>query len=502
MATKTAVIGAGLGGLAAAVRLAHHGHQVTVFESRNQPGGKAAQKIIRKGEESWRFDTGPSLLTLLPVFRDLFESTGRSMDDYLHTAALEPICRYWFPDGTSLCSSSDYERFAQSMESSGLASKNELHRYLAHARRVWNITHEVFLENSLHDFGALWKKSRFRKSLFQLSSIGAFSTMDTLHQKFFRSAKARQFFNRSATYNGSNPYAIPSTFSLISHVEYGIGAWTVHGGIHVIPKALEKLASELGVEFRYSEPVEEVKLLPGRGHRRVAGIQTADGFFPCSCIVCNADISSFFHHLYPDSHGMPRRHKLEPSSSALVFLWCMRQQYPQLSLHNIVFSNHYRQEFIDIFERARVPEDPTIYVNISSKINHSDAPEAGENWFILINAPPDYGQDWSAAIPAIRRAVIHGIEKSLQADVESCIAAEEVITPRNIALETSSFRGSLYGSSSNSLLNAFLRHPNFSRKISGLYFVGGSVHPGGGMPLVLLSAKIAADMAIRDEGKR
>jgi phytoene desaturase len=508
MARKTVIVGAGLGGLAAAVRLAAAGREVAVFDSRPAVGGKAGENTLGEEEQTWRFDTGPSLLTLPGVLDELFAFAGRDRKDYLDLEALDPITRYWFDDGSRVESSPNRDKFAASLEAAGVAKGEELDTYLDYSRRIWNITHDIFMERSLHEPSDLLRGPELWKSIFRLGRIDALRSMDAAHRRFFSDGRAQQFFNRYATYNGSNPYAVPATLNIIPHVEYGIGGFAVKGGIVAIPRALERLARELGVEIHLNEKVERI-LTEGRPGRRfgrnaarVVGVRTSEDV-PADEVVCNADVTTAYRDLLNDTSAplAKRYRRLEPSSSGLVFFWAMGSDYPEFGLHNILFSSDYTREFGDIFERRRMPDEPTVYINITSKVDRSDAPSPGENWFVLVNAPPDEGQEWHAEADRTRKAVLSRIEKALGRDVSGDIRHESILDPPAIAAQTSSHRGSLYGISSNSPGAAFLRHPNRSHRYRGLYFAGGSAHPGGGMPLVMLSGKIAAELVLKNGGR-
>ena len=499
---RTAVVGAGLGGLAAAIRLAAAGQEVRVFERLDRVGGKAGELVLGSGKSAWRFDTGPSLFTLPDVLDDLFAAAGRRREDYLDIRPLDPITRYWFADGAYVESSSDRDRFADSLEKAGIADRSELAAYLRYSRRIWNITHHVFMERSLHEISDLLTDRSIWGSIARMGRIDAFRSMDSANRRYFRDTRAHQFFNRYATYNGSNPFVVPGTLNIIPHVEFGIGGYAVSGGIAAIPAALKRVAEELGVEFRLGEPVE--RILSSGSPGPVTGIRSVRGEWPADRVICNADVTTAYRQLLGDPRApLARRYaRLEPSSSGLVFFWAMGSDYPEFGLHNILFSDDYRKEFDDIFVRRRCPEQPTVYINITSKVDRSDAPTPGENWFILVNAPPDADQDWSAETDRTREAVLSRIEKTLGRRVRDDIRHESILDPPTIARETSSHRGSLYGISSNSRMAAFLRHPNRSRRYPGLFFTGGSVHPGGGMPLAMLSGKITADLALKKRRRR
>ncbi len=490
---RVAVVGAGLGGLATAIRLGSAGYPVELYEKQSGPGGKAFSEQIGR----YRFDTGPSLLTMRHVFERLFADAGRRLEDYLTLTPLDPICRYFWRDGTRLQTSSDREAMAQEFYRACGEPPEHLHRFLDYSRRIHDISAWLFLENSLHEWSTLTKPG-FLASLLQLHRIDLGRTMAKANASFFDHPKLQQLFNRYATYNGSDPWQTPATLNIIPHVEYGLGGWAVTDGIYAIPRALERLAREVGVQINYNTPVDRILL--EEKTRRVRGVLVAGQEIPAEVVVSNADVTPTYRHLLQDARApqLARYQKLEPSSSGVVFYWGIRRRFPELGLHNIFFSDDYPNEFADIFQRHRCPEDPTIYVNITSREGApGDAPEDGENWFILVNAPWDNGQDWEAEAARTRAAVIGRLSAELGEDLESLIEVESRLLPPQIAERTDSWRGSLYGISSNSPMAAFRRHPNRSRRYPGLYFVGGSAHPGGGMPLVVLGAQITADLVQR-----
>lgn len=488
---RVGIVGAGLGGLSAAVKLAAAGWEVELFEKQAGPGGKAYIEEIG----GYRFDTGPSLLTLATVFEELFRSTGAELSDYLEVERLETICRYFYPDGTRLRSYGDADRFADELEEKLGEPREHLLRYLQYSERIHEITGELFLRKSLHD-GATYRSKRFLKSLFQLGRIDALRTMSEAHDRFFVTPEARQLFNRYATYNGSSPYKTPATLNIIPWVEYGLGAYAVPRGIYAIPQALDRRARELGVGFHYGTSVERILTENGA----VRGLRVEGKPIPFDLVVSDADVKPTYRYLLndPEAPLLKRYERLEPSSSGLVFYWGVRRRFSELGLHNIFFSSDYAREFSEIFDEGRPPTDPTIYVNITSKVSPDDAPEGGENWFVLINVPPDRGQEWEAEAARLREVVLRRLSAELGADIAADIEAEGRLLPPEIEAKTDSHAGSLYGISSNTKLAAFLRHPNRSPRYRGLYHVGGSAHPGGGMPLVVLSGMISAELIERD----
>jgi phytoene desaturase len=482
-----AIIGAGIAGLATAVRLAVAGHTVTVFEAGPTFGGKMQQFELPGG---YRFDAGPSLFTLPQLVDDLFRLAGREPSDYFRYQRLDPITNYFFADGTRLTAWADAAKFAAEVEAKLGTPATTVTEFLARAGRAYDATAGTFLHKSLHKAGTYLSPETL-KAVAALPQLGLLGTMHQRHESAFGSdPRLVQLFDRYATYNGSDPYQAPATLSMIPHLEHGIGAFYPEGGIYAIAESLVRLATEFGVKFRYNEAVEEIIT----AEKRVTGVRTALDVYDFGRVVSNMDVVPTYRRLLPRQPAPERTLGQPRSSSALIFYWGIAHEFPELDLHNIFFSADYRAEFRAIFEEKTVADDVTVYVNITSKKTPYDAPPGHENWFVMVNVPHDQGQDWDALTRKTRAAVLRKLSLTLGTDIEPLIAAERVWTPPGIAADTFSFGGALYGSSSNNALAAFLRHPNFSGRLEGLYFCGGSVHPGGGIPLCLLSAKIVSSL--------
>lgn len=490
---RAAVVGAGIGGLSAAAVLAHEGWEVDLYEGQAHAGGKAGSRTLG----AYRFDTGPSLFTMPWVFREFFSTLGLNMDQYLRPIPLEPICNYFYTDGTRLSAYQNEVRFGHEIESHTASRFQELSAYLRSARKLWNRAGKLFLFNSLHE-AATYLNPQAWPSILSLPAIDAFRSLHDANAAFFSDPHLVQLFDRYATYNGSDPFKTPATMRIVPHVEYQWGGFMVEGGIVSIPRALEAAARHMGVRIHLNTPVEKIY-----GETQVQGIRVQGTDLEYPVVVSNADVLSTYRKLLgkADAPEAKRYEKLEPSSSALVFLWGVGAEFPELSTNNIFFSSDYRKEFRNIFEDHTIPEEPTIYVNITSKCNPQDAPaepgRRGENWFVLVNTPPHQGQDWDALAQIVKQRVLERLSRELRRDMGKLMEVEAVITPRDIERDTGSTYGSLYGISSNNRFAAFLRHPNRSHRIRGLYFAGGSAHPGGGMPLALLSGTIAARLALR-----
>jgi phytoene desaturase len=299
-----------------------------------------------------------------------------------------------------------------------------------------------------------------------------------------------RLFDRFATYNGSNPYKAPATLMVIPHLEHNAGAYFPEEGMYGIVRALTALCERMGVKFHFETPVEEILVDKGK----INGIRVNNSELKdYEIVVSDIDIWYLYRHLLRSRPFPAKWFRHERSTSALVFYWGMETTSPALDLHNILYTDDYRLEFNSLFNLKTLYHDPTVYIFISSKVVRGDAPPGCENWFVMVNTPENTGQEWDRMIADVRLSIVDKIKKMTGIDVGKHRKFEYILDPRGIEERTASYRGSLYGNSSNSKWSAFRRHPNFSG-IKGLYFTGGSVHPGGGIPLCLSSAKIVADM--------
>jgi len=484
MSYRVHIIGAGMAGLATSVRLALRGHQVTVFERNSTPGGK----MNSLEWEGFRWDTGPSLFTLPGLLEELFVMAGEEMDQTLRIRRLEVVTRYFFEDGKVLDAKGDPRLFAEEVERVLGEPAPSVLRYLERSRMVFELTGDLFIFNPFWRMETFTSR-KFIRALLQFRKLDPMRTMHEVNAGSFRSGQVVQLFDRYATYNGSDPYRAPGTMNLISHLEHNLGAYFPEGGMHTIATGLKSLAEKLGVVFHFNRPVEKV-VMEGKA---VRGVVTGGERVPSDIVVSDMDIFYLYRDLLEEVPFPAQYFKGERSTSAVIFYWAVGATFPQLELHNILFARDYREEFRWLGSKHSISEDPTVYLFISSRVVPSDAPEGEENWYVMINAPENLGQDWDQLVDRARVAVLKKIRRVLGIDVEPLIMHETVADPRTIESATLSHRGALYGTSSNSRMAAFNRHPNYINRFRGLYFVGGSVHPGGGIPLCLASAGIVDD---------
>ena len=477
------IVGSGIGGIALAIRMAVLGQKVSVFEANPYPGGKLCQIEVN----GFRFDAGPSLFTLPQLVDELFSLAGKNPRTHFNYQKLPVICHYFWEDGTRLDTFADPQKTANEFAEKLGENPEHIRTYLQGLQTKYQIISELFLENSLHDYRT-WTGKKALQGYMNLGKLGLFSTMHEANTQSFQHPKTVQLFDRYATYNGSDPYQTPATLGIIPHLEYNIGAFFPEGGMISITNSLVGLAKEVGVEFHFNEKVIEIIT----ENKQATGIKTKQASYASDFVASNMDIRPTYQHLLPQEKAPKKLLNQPKSSSGIIFYWGMNTKFDELGVHNIFFSDHYEAEFKAIFKDKSLSDDPTAYLHISSKINSNDAQEGGENWFILVNAPANEGQDWEALVKQTRENVIRKISKCLGKDIAQYIIAEDHLDPRSIESRTSSSGGALYGNASNNKFAAFLRHPNYRSAIKNLYWVGGSVHPGGGIPLCLSSAKIAA----------
>ncbi|MCU0390375.1 MAG: phytoene desaturase family protein [Thermoflexibacter sp.] len=483
------IIGAGIGGISTAIRLRLLGFEVSVFEANPYWGGKLSEFDIN----GYRFDAGPSLFTMPHFVEELFTLAGKKPQDYFEYEQLEVITHYFYEDGTVIYAYSDPHKFAQEVEAKTGEKATKVLKFLAKSEEKYKLTGDIFLRRSLHTLDSFLNKETLW-CVLNAYKLDAFRTMNQANEAIFDNPKIVQLFNRYATYNGSDPWQTPATLNIIPHLEFGIGAFFPKKGMFAITSSLVELAKDLGVRFVLEAKVEEIEIHNHQSKKRIKGIKVGEQSYEFDLVVSNMDIVNTYKKLLKKEKQPAKILEQPKSSSALIFYWGIKREFEQLDLHNIFFSQDYKAEFEHIFNQKSIYHDPTIYINISSKYKKEDAPPQCENWFTMINVPNNSGQDWDSLIAQARTNIIRKLNRMLGVDLAQYIEVEEVLEPRSIESKTSSSQGALYGNSSNNRYAAFLRHANFSSEIDGLYFCGGSVHPGGGIPLALSSAKIVGDL--------
>ena len=494
---RVAVVGAGLGGLAVAARLSALGHGVTVLEQGDDLGGK----LGRYARDGHAFDTGPSLLTLPQVLQDLFDATGAPLSDSVELVRLDPAVDHRFADGLRLRLPGAAEQVPGVLdEVLGDGAGRQWSALMARAARMWEITEQPFLRSPLRGVATL---ARLARRTDQLAVVAPWQTLRGLGRRYLRSAHLRTVLDRYATYTGSDPRRAPAVLATVPFVQQRFGSWYVRGGLHRLAVAVAERAAERGAVVRTAARVEQVLLEGGRA----GGVRLAGGeVVPADVVVWGGDAGALYSRLLPPGRATAsvRRGlaRATPSLSGFVLLLALRGRTPGLAHHTVVFPEDYDAEFDAVFGTGRhrgAPApvaEPTVYV--SAPDDPALRPDDdSESWFVLVNAPrhdPEAGVDWDEPGLADRYA---GRVLELLArrglDVRDRLRWCEARTPADLARATGSPGGSIYGTSSNGTRAAFLRPANAS-PVRGLFLVGGSAHPGGGLPLVTLSAQIVAGL--------
>jgi phytoene desaturase len=480
------IIGAGVAGIAAALRLRKRGDRVLVLEKNSYVGGKMNQYE----SNGYRWDTGPSLFTMPRLVDELYELYGKNSDDYYQYQKEEEACRYFFSDKTQLNFYTNRTKLKKELSDKLGIDPQIIDAYMERSAEKYNSIGVLSLENAIHKPTELpWGKLFFMTPKILRTNL--FTSLHQVNKKTLKDPKLVQIFDRYATYNGSNPYQASGILSMIPHLEQNIGTFFPKEGMRSIVEGLYQLAQEVGVEFELGTSLEKVEKIK-EGYQ-IKATQN----YRCKRLVSAIDCVSFYEHLLKDTNLAKKYNRQERSSSALIFYWGIQKEFPQLGLHNIFFSEDYQKEFELIFETKEVPLKGTIYVHISSKVNKKDAPKGGENWFVMLNVPAGAIIDEAQQI-SIKKALLERLEEALGVAIAPHIKTEKVWTPNGIEMDTGAIEGALYGAASNSKMAALTRHPNFSKKYKEIYFCGGTVHPGGGIPLSIQSAKIV-DKLIANE---
>ncbi|MBD2848224.1 phytoene desaturase [Paenibacillus sp. IB182496] len=495
MKKKAVIVGAGLGGLSCAVRMAADGYAVTVLEKNERAGGKLN---IRSGA-GYSFDTGPSILTMPWVLEQLFAACGRRLEDYMTLQRVEPQWRTFFEDGTRLDVSGDLPAMLREIEALSPADADRFLAYVQECKAMYDISMKSFYSRSLSGLGEL-------RSLHTVKELLAMAPLRTMHQhtaRHLQDARLRQLFDFLIMYVGSSPYAAPAVLSQLVYVQLGLGIYYVEGGMYNIARGMLRLAEELGVDVQTNAPVRQIVL---RGSR-AAGVLLEDGtLHEADIVVSNLEAIPAHQTLLQDAPGRPaaeaRLRKYAPTVSGLVLLLGVNRSYPQLQHHNFLFAQDPAREFNDLFERNVPSPDPTVYIGVSAKSDPTQAPPGKENLFVLTHVPPlKQGESWTDYHAQYRELVLNKLERMGLSGLRGHIEYESSFIPDDLQRLYGANGGSIYGVATDRKRNGGFKVPSRSDLASNLYFVGGSTHPGGGVPMVTLSGQLTADLIREHHGR-
>ncbi|GAA3826237.1 phytoene desaturase family protein [Sphaerisporangium flaviroseum] len=468
------VVGGGVGGMVSALLLARDGYRVRLYERLPRLGGKLAEHR-RAG---FTFSLGPSLLTLPDVFRDL----GVRLD----AIEVAELCRYRFPGGSTLTAYREPERMAAEVERLAPGEGDRWREFHRWAQGCLEASRRTFFTGPLTRPPTAARPS-------DLLAVAPGRTLDGLARRFFRDPRLRQYVGRYATYAGSSPYRAPAALGCIPAIEHGHGGWYVPGGLPRLADALAELLDKAGVEVHLDAGVAGV-LADGE---RVRGVRLVSGeVVRADVVIANTDAAALYGQLLPHRARLRRIAGLGLSSSAFLLLAGVEGRTEGLPHHSIVFSADYRREFADIFDRRRPPEDPTVYIGCSAVDDPSQAPAGTENWVMLVNVPARDPGRWPMSPEAYRDLVLDRLANRGH-DLSGRLRFVDLFTPADLRDRYGAWGGAIYGTPYRGMLAPFRRPGNRGPR-RGLYLVGGSAHPGGGLPLVAMGGRIVASLVNED----
>jgi len=489
--TRIVVIGAGLGGLSAAISLASEGFSVQLLEKNDKVGGKL--NILTK--DGFTFDLGPSILTMPHIFADLFSRVDKEMADYVQIEKVEPHWRNFFKDGTTVDLTEDVNAQRRELDKLGPNAADEFTRFMAYSKKLCTETEAGYFAKGLDGF---WDLLRFYGPIRSLLSFDVFRSMDQGVRRYISDPKLVDILNYFIKYVGSSPYDAPALMNLLPYIQYQYGLWYVKGGMYSLALAMERLAIELGVEIRLNTEVEEIQTQ----NDRASAIRLNNGeILPADIVVSNMEVIPAMQKLLHSSNvELKKMQRFQPSCSGLVLHLGVDRIYPQLAHHNFFYSAHSHEHFDAVFHSGRLSDDPTIYVVAPVKSDPKLAPEGCEIIKILPHIPhinpdkPLSPEDYLA----LRERVLIKLERMGLTDLRKHIVTEEYWTPHDIEARYYSNQGSIYGVVADRYKNLGFKAPQRSSQLKNVYFVGGSVNPGGGMPMVTLSGQRVRDKILAD----
>lgn len=486
------VIGAGIGGLAIAARLARDGYRVTVLEKNARPGGRTAM-LERDG---YRFDTGPTLFLMPAVFAETYTALGERMEDHLDLIHLDPTYRVHFHDGSTLDLTPDLIRMREQLEAIEPGSFGGFLRFLSEGYRHYHVSLQRFVGRNFQSIFDYFSPANL-PLIIQLKALDKHYTNTS---RYFQTPQLRAAFSFQNMYLGLSPYDALATYSLLQYTELADGVWFPRGGLYRVIESLAAIAEGLGVRFRYNTPATRITV----DGTRATGVILADGErLQADVVVANADLPYVYSQLLPEDGMTARLARKKYTSSALMFYWGVTGKATPLNHHNVFLAEHeYRNSFDRIFRDLSLPDDPSFYICASAHTDPGMAPPDGDNLMVLVpvgHINEQQPQDWDALKERARTAVFERISHIGLGDLSSRITFEETIEPRDYHRVLNLARGSAFGLSHNFLQVGYLRPQNRHRRYGNLYFVGASTHPGTGLPLVLLSARLVEERILHEQ---
>lgn len=483
------VIGAGIGGIVTAARLARRGYHVTVLEKNAKPGGRCDQ-LVRDGH---RFDIGPTLFLMPEVFAETYADLGERMEDHLDLRRIDPTYRIHFDDGLQLALTSDLNAMQAQLEAVEPGSFNGLLRYLSEGYRHYHLSLEKFVGRNFYSLLDYFHPQNL-PLLFKLKALkNHYSNIG----QYFDDPRLKAAFTFQNMYLGLSPYEAPATYSLLQYTELADGVWFPMGGLYRVIESLVAIAEKNGVKFMYNAPVTRIEV----DGSRATGVTLADGSrLTADVIIANADLPYVYRDLLPDKAKADRLDKLKYTCSAIMFYWGVDKVYPQLGHHNIFLSGDYRASFDNIFNDHTLPDDPSFYVHAPSRTDLAAAPKGQDSLFVLVPVGHLNGdsQDLEGMKRHARATVLKRLAEQGVTDLEAHLKFEISYTPQTWADQYNLAKGAAFSLSHTFFQVGYLRPQNRHSQYNNLYFAGGSTHPGTGLPIVLLSAKLTTERILQE----
>lgn len=496
---RAGVVGSGLGGLAAACTLAARGHEVTIIEKNPWLGGKAA--VLET--DGFRFDMGPTILTIPSVARRVFAEAGIALEDRLDLVRLDPQWRCFFDDGSALDLAQDPAAMSRNLDAFSPGNSPGYRRFLALSERLDAISQRFFFWRPIGGIFDMfeWKNAFNPRMLLDVIAMRPASTVAGTVRAHLPDSRVAQMLDHFTQYVGSSPYASPAVLCGIAHMQCGEGVWYPMGGIGAVARELGRLATELGVKVLANTEVRGITQDAGG---KVAGVELASGeTLSLDIVVSNSDAVRTHRELLKPGKAarrFERRRRYEPACSGVVLYLGLDKRYGHIAHHDFVFSRDAEEEFDAIYNKGEPAPDPTCYLCAPSATDAAVAPPGGEALYVLVHTPylrPHH--DWKEMLPRYREVILDKLERTAgMKDIRSRIRVERTLTPRDIHDRYRVLNGAIYGLASHGRLHGAFKPSNRSPDVPGLYLCGGAAHPGPGMPMVLMSGWIAADAADAD----
>jgi len=495
---KIVIIGAGVAGLAAGIRLRALGYDVCIFEKEKKPGGR----MHHIGGEGFTFDLGPTIVMMPQIYRDVFAAAGRNPADYLAMEQVNPMFKLYFPDGDSFSMSSDLVELTALLDRFGGNDTQGYLAYLADVFKRYQVAKEEFIEKSFRGAGDFYNT----RSLIAALKLRTFDSAYESLKKFVRNEKLRRSLAFQTLYIGISPYNGPSIYTIIPMIELLYGVWHVKGGMNAVATAMVRLFAELGGRLYLESSVDEILI----EDKRAKGVKLGDRQVLADFVLCAADfpyaVTSLIKEDINRGKYTPDKVKaMEYSCSAFLLYLGIGQKCPSLGLHNVWFAQDFDRNISDIFDRHVFPEDPSLYIYCPSRIDDSVAPPGKEGLYILVPVP-ELSRDalkWDdLSIKARRDEIVGIVSRAIgMPDLPAKIDFEAIVTPVDLKERFNAYNGAAFGLKPTLMQSNYFRPHNKYDYCEGLYFAGASAHPGAGVPIVLTSAKLAVQEILRDDVK-